>query len=357
MDDSNLFFQPWVYGPLASLGIVLALFFLKVRVFRLIQEVAARTTTRMDDLLLSASSRHINLLIVASGLFLLGRILPLPPEADRAVDLGYTACIVVGIVWFMDRMARGLLDLYAERIPFLGQTRSMIQGALRGLFVGVGVLILLDSMGISIAPLLASLGVGSLAVALALQGTLANLFAGVHLLADRAVEPGHWIRLDTGQEGAVIKIGWRSTRIRTQGNVVIIVPNAKLVDSVIMNFDLPDPSMTLTVPVLVHYTSDLAAVERVTLEVARDIARDMGNASLNPEPAIRVTAFADSGISLAVHVTIARPEDQAQVRHELLRRLHERYRREGIALPYPTRTLDVPERVLDRLAGGNGPLA
>ena len=97
----------------------------------------------------------------------------------------------------------------------------------------------LESLGVPVAPLLTTLGIGSLAVALALQDTLANFFAGLHLLADRPVRPGDYIKLHEGEEGFVETIGWRSSRLRTTKNNIVVVPNQKLSQAILTNFHLP----------------------------------------------------------------------------------------------------------------------
>ncbi|HET9481131.1 MAG TPA: mechanosensitive ion channel family protein [Candidatus Polarisedimenticolia bacterium] len=351
MEFSDLILSPWVLGPACSIAAVLLLIFLKRRLFALIQRLTSRTANRMDDVLLSAAGRPLNLLIMASGLLLLGRILPLGEEADTAFALAYKVIVIASFVWFADRLAAGLLELYSERVVFLRQGRGIISGLLRGLLLGLGLLILLDSMGISITPLLASLGVGSLAVALALQGTLANLFAGFHVLADKSIEPGQFVKLESGEEGFVERIGWRSTRVRMRSDVMLILPNSRIVDSMITNYDLPDTPCAFLVPVGVHYDSDLGQVERVTVEVARDVMREVDGGVPEFEPFIRYGAFADSSINFSVILRVTSYPAHNLVKHEFIKRLHERYRHEGIVIPFPIRTLDIPDPVLDRMAG------
>jgi len=353
IDLQGILLLPWIYGPLLSIAAVAALLLVKNRCTLLVSKVASRTSTRLDDLVLGAASGPLNLLIAASGILLLDRLLPLTEEIDRAFGLGYRACIVAAMVWFVDRLSRGLLAIYSERVPALSPARGVIQGLVRGLFLGLGILIFLDSIGVSITPLLASLGVGSLAVALALQDTLANLFAGMHMLADKSIEPGHFIRLETGQEGYVEKIGYRSTRIRMPADVMIIVPNSKLVGSVITNYDLPGSPTSLLVPAGVHYDSDLARVEAITLEVARGVLREVTGGVAEFEPLVRYESFADSSIRFNVVLRARNWPDGNQVRHEFIKRLHARYRAEKIVIPYPVRTLDIPDRVLERMAAAS----
>ena len=354
MDFQELATHPWIYGPLASLGTVLALMLLKRWVFRVVSRLASKTATEMDDLVLAAADHPLTLLIFSSGLLLLSRLLELPPEADRALFAVYTACIVTAMVWFVDRMSRGLLERLSRRIVFIAQARGVIQGAVRGIFIAIGILILLDSMGISITPLIASLGVGSLAVALALQDTLANLFAGMHLLADKAIEPGNFIRIESGQEGRVEKIGYRSTRVRMVTNVTLIVPNLKMVNSVITNYSQPDSQTGVAVPAQVGYQCDLEHVERVTLDVAKQVMRETEGGAPETEPQVRYQGFGESGIDFNVILQARSAPDLNQLRHVFIKRLHERYRAERIDIPYPVRRLELPPGLLERRSDGAG---
>ena len=95
---------------------------------------------------------------------------------------------------------------------------------------------MLNAVGVSITPIITALGVGGLAMALALQDTLSNLFAGIHILAEHTIRIGDFIRLETGQEGYVEDISWRTTRIRMLPNNMVIVPNSKLAQSVVVNY-------------------------------------------------------------------------------------------------------------------------
>ena len=338
---SDLARSPWVQGPAAFL--LWVAFFLIVQriVFGAMRRVAARTHWTWDAVLVRALSLPLRIAIVASGLLVLERILTLSPAWDRALDVTLALAIVVALVLFVDRGARGLLDRLAARSAELQGARGLIQGSVRGVAAGLGLLIFLDSIGISITPILASLGVGSLAVALALQDTLANFFAGLYMIADKPIEAGHFIRLEGGEQGFVTRLGWRSTWIRTPNDSVVVVPNSKLAGSVITNFNLPRKGFSLGIDLGVAYDSDLDTVERVTLEVARDVSRTVEGSVPGSEPAVAFQAFGDSGLRLSVSLHVADFAAGNLVRHEFVKRLTARYRREGIVIPYPTRTLEL----------------
>ena len=171
--------------------------------------------------------------------------------------------VVLAGVLFVDALVKALLRRASIKAAYLKSSAGIVQTAARGVIVLIALLIVLDTAGVSITPLIASLGVGSLAVALALQSPLANFFAGIQILADKPIEVGHYIKLDSGEEGYVTKVGWRSTTIRALRNNLIVIPNAKLMDTVITNYYMPAKELSILMQVGVHYDSDLEQVERV----------------------------------------------------------------------------------------------
>jgi small-conductance mechanosensitive channel len=334
--------SPWILAPIVFVLWVVVFLVVEKVVLRAIRGMASRTSWTWDDVLLESLSPALLIAIVASGFFVCGRILPFPPEVDRAFDVMLAAAVALALVVFVDRIARGLLDRMAAGSSALQGARGLILGGTRGLIIAIGLLIFLDSVGISITPLLASLGIGSLAVALALQDTLNNLFAGIYMLVDKPIEAGHFVRLESGEEGFVTRVGWRSTWIRMPTNSMVVVPNAKLAGSVITNYSLPASELSVNVEAGVHYASDLERVERVTLEVAREALRTVEGAVPTFEPSVRYTGFGESSIMMTAVLRARDFQASAVVRHEFVRRLQARYRREGIVFPFPTRTLDLP---------------
>jgi len=351
--------SPWVQAP-AVLVLWIAVFLIAKRiVLAALRRMSARTPWTWDDVLIEALSKPLLVTILGSGFLVFDRILPLSAEWDRGFDVLFAFSISLALVLFVDRVTRGALDRLSEGSPVLQGARGLIQGGVRGLVIGLGLLIFLDSIGISITPILASLGVGSLAVALALQDTLANLFAGLYMIADKPIEPGHMIRLPGGEEGFVTRVGWRSTWIRMPQNNMLIIPNARLAGGTIINYDLPQPEINVTVAAGVHYDSDLERVEKVTLEVAREVQADAEGAVRSAEPSVRYQQLGDSSIQLQVNLRAVDFAGTGVVRHEFLKRLQARYRREGIVMPYPIRTLDFSAGhaagLKDVLGSGGGP--
>ena len=207
-----------------------------------------------------------------------------------------------------------------------GKTSGLAMGVVKGIVTSIGLLLVLSVMGISITPILTALGVGGLAVALALKDTLENLFAGLYLISDKTIRVGNIIRLETGQEGVVEDIGWRTVRIRTFNNNLVILPNSKLAQSIVINFSLPDKRTSVTLPIAVGFGANLEKVEQILFETAKKGIEDIVGLLGTPEPTVRFSPGVgeDSlGFSLGFHVRDY--QEQWFVLHELRKRIYKRF--------------------------------
>ena len=178
-----------------------------------------------------------------------------------------------------------------------------------------------------------------MAVALALQDTLSNLFAGCYLTMARQVRVGDYVKLDSGHEGFVHDIGWRATTLRMLPNTVVLVPNKKLGEAIITNYDLPDKELVVTLEIGVAYDSDLNQVEQVTVDVARAVMKTAPGGVPSWEPMVRYHTFGDSSIQGTVVLRAKTFVDQFAIKHEFIKQLHARYQREGIIIPFPSQTV------------------
>ena len=332
----------WLLGPATFLLTVLVGLAVKRLVYARVEAWASKTEIRLDDILLSALNRPLVLLIVGAGLVFMTRHFELGPRSDDAILLAYRILLILAIALFADGMVCGLVDEYATKQPVLSAARGIVKGVSRAVLYSLAALVFLDALGITITPLLASLGVGSLAVALALQEPLSNLFSGLSLLIDKPIQPGHYIQLEGSPvEGHVEEVGWRATKIRTLQNNLVLIPNAKLVSSVITNYNRPESEMAVPVPVGVGYDSDLGKVEAVTLEVLRQVMTENGLAQAAPRAAVVFTSFGDSAVTLVAVLRATGFSARPALVHDLIKALHARYKAEGISIPYPIRTLEL----------------
>src|ERR1700758_437246 len=271
-------------------------------------------------------------------------VLALPLRSTYRYDVDHALLAVIVVVISLGSAKVAGVAVHAGATSHAGTSGSatIFVNITRVVVWTIGGLVLLDSLGVAITPLLTALGVGGLAVALALQDTLSNLFAGVHILASRKVQPGDFIALDNGMEGYVEDTNWRNTIIRQLPNNLLVVPNATVASSIVTNYHLPEHEISVTIPCGVSYESDLEHVERVTIEVGQEVMEEVKGAVPEHEPTVRYNAFTGSGISFNVGLRPADISAQALIIHEFIKRLHARYREEGIDNSSPTETIVYP---------------
>jgi len=332
----------WFILPVVYFIWVSVFLLLKKIMFSRIRKFAGRTQTQIDDILLGALDFPLTLMIFVSGAVVLEKIAALgqTTELTKYFSVALRATTIAAVVIFLDKLLRALIQSYSSKVDMLRTSGAIVQGVIRAIVIGLGLLILLDSFGVSITPILASLGIGSLAVALALQPTLENFFSGMQIVIDKPIRVGQFVKLDSGEQGYVHKIGWRSTWIRMLPNNMVVMPNKKLVGSKLINYYYPDQETAVLVQVGVHYDSDLKKVEQVTVEVAEEIMKTIQGGVPEFTPFIRYHTFNDFSIDFTVILRAKEFVDNYLIKHEFVKRLHERYAKEGIVIPYPIRAIN-----------------
>ena len=338
----NIKVPAFIYAPVIYFAWVSMLLFIKKIVFVRIERLASRTRSKLDDILLSALNFPLVLLIFVSGIFILEKFSPVftGSELSRYALVGLKTTTVIAIIMFMDRLFNNLIQTYSHKIDILKTSGGVARTFVRIIVTGLGLLILLDSFGVSITPVLASLGIGSLAVALALQPTLENFFSGIQIVIDKSIKVGQFIKLDSGEEGYVQRVGWRSTWVRMLPNNIVVIPNKVLVNSKVLNYYYPEKEMAVLMQVGVHYDSDLKHVEKVTCEVAKDVMKEVTGGVPEFDPFIRYHTFNDFSIDFTVILRAKEFVDNYLIKHEFIKRLHEQYNKEGIIRPYPIRAIN-----------------
>ena len=344
----GLTISPWIYLPGIYAAWVGVLFILKRIIFNYVRTLAFRTKTKLDDILISAADFPLTLLIFTSGGLVVERMIPLnivnAVNAENHLTYyfltGFKAATIAAIVLFVDRFISQLIGFYSDKIEILKTSGGIAHWVVRVLIICLGSLVLLDTFGISITPVLASLGIGSLAVALALQPTLENFFSGIQIIIDKPIQMGHFIRLESGEEGYVYRIGWRSTWIRMPQNNMVVIPNKNLVNARVINYHYPQRDCAITLDFGVHYTSDLDRVERLTVGIAADVLKETPGGVKDFVPVVRFHTLGDSSIHLTVVLWVNELADGALIKHEFIKRLHKCFAREGIVIPYPVRAIN-----------------
>ena len=309
-------------------------------VLRALKAWTARTQSRAGSVLYEAlrGPTLIWALILAVHLAIQGSDLPV--KFTHPVSAALLVLWIVSLTLMSMRVVGNMVRHFGTQIPGALPVTTLTQNLAQISVVILGVLILLNHFNVSITPLLTALGVGGLAVALALQDTLSNLFGGFYVAVAGQVRLGDYVKLNTGEEGYVTDIGWRCTTFRALAYNLIIVPNAKLAQAIVTNYYLPEKRMAANFVVTVGYECDPDAVERILAEVLTQAAGEVAGMLKNPAPSVAFDpGFGDVGMGFTANFHVAEFTNQFSVRNELRKRVLRRFREAGIGIPYPSRTV------------------
>ncbi len=309
------------------------------RIIKFVKRKTKLTKSRLDDLLVNALDKPLIFFLIGLGLKIFIDLAPLSANLIKYATVVVIIIFVYSGILFVDKLMIGLLRDSSKKVAFIESSAGIVKSLFRVVVYGIALLIVMDSLGISITPLIASLGVASLAVALALQETLSNFFSGLYLFIDKPIRVGDYIKLESGERGYVDKIGWRSTHIRLFSNNIVVIPNSKLASSEITNFHFPEPNLSIPVDVGVSYDSDLEKVEKVTIDVGKKVLKEMAGGVTEFDPFIRYHTFGDFSINFTVYLRVKEYVDKYLVTHEFIKRLHKKYREENINIPFPITTV------------------
>jgi len=337
MDFTHL--VKWFLPPIIIIASLVLGRFCKKWVISKLLDLTSKTKLRFDDVLIRSLKSSVVLWCLLLGIYIALNFVSLPDKILALTQKILLVLVLFTAFLFLARFLSDLIQIYEDKIKGALPGASIFKNLIKGFVLVIGFLMILHTIGISITPLITTLGIGGLAVALALQDTLANLFAGLHIVATKKVRPGDYIKIETGEEGYVTDITWRDTTIRQLPNNIVIIPNSKLASAIVTNYYFPERELAVLVQVGVSYDSDLEKVEKVTIEVAKEVMQEVSGGVPEFTPFIRYHTFDDFSINFTVILRAKEFVDQYLVKHEFVKRLKKRYDQEGIEIPFPIRTV------------------
>jgi small-conductance mechanosensitive channel len=301
---------------------------------------ASMTKWKIDDFLVHSIRGTLLPLAVVISFFIATVLLPDLRTMQVLFDKISFASAAFLITLIVARFLAKIIKHYSSsaNVPLPSSLLSNLASVV--VFV-IGTLVTLQTFGISITPILTTLGIGGLAVALALQDTLANLFSGLYILLSKQIRIGDYVKFDSGNEGYITDITWRDSVIKTLSNNLIIIPNSKLASAMITNFSLPSKEITFTLDIGVGYESDLAKVEDITKETVKTVLAIIPGGITSFEPLIRYHTFGPSSINFSIIMRAGEYVDQGTLKHECIKALHKKYSEENIVIPYPVQTIQL----------------
>lgn len=326
--------------PLAIIAAALFVGFILRNIALVYMQRSAKSVKwRLTEIVLSALRSSVVLWALAFGLYVLIETQGLPRNVEDFSSKVLGVLVIFSVTVVVSRIGTEMIEHYKSVVTGLASAASLLKNVVRVAVYSIGTLVILDDVHVSIAPLLAALGVGGLAIGLGLQETLSNFFAGLQILAARQIQVGDYVHLSTGDEGYVEDLNWRATVIRSLAGNYVIIPNKNLANLIITNYQFPTPDVGIDLEVGVDYKSDLEEVERVTLEVANEVQRTVAGAVRDYQPSICFSRFGDYAIYFSISLRANSFVDRYLIKHEAIKRLKERYEKEEITIPFPIQTI------------------
>lgn len=331
---------------LVSLGIVAGFYVAgKASIFiidRFVRKLTEKTATQLDDMLLAVVEKPAFWLIMLWGIYIALHRLSID-FARRFLDVADKAVFVIAVAFIVKvvyDVVNTLIDWYGITMAERGQEGlgksilPLLKKLVKIFAIISGLIVILDHFSYNISSLVAALGVSSLAIGLAAKETLANMISGFTIVADRPFRIGDRIEVDK-KTGDVVEIGLRSTRIRTIDNTIVIIPNSKLVDNVLLNYAYPEDSLAGFFKVSVEYGSPVEKVRTTLLQVANEIQEIMKD----PAPEVQFIEHADSALVFQLVYRIPEYKLKWPLIDKLNTAVNRRFAEEGINFAYPTRTM------------------
>jgi len=334
---------------LAPVAIILLSFIIGIvfekKLLKKLKELASKTPWTGDDLIVESLQYVTTLWFVLGGIFLASNTVPLSDGLLQATRKVLLAIFLGSITMIIAQMAVGIIRLSSrDGSPTL---TTLFETITKMLVYTLGVLVILQSVGVAITPLLTAFGVGGVSLGLAFQGTLTNLLSGINIITSKKVRPGDYIKMRSGEEGYVTDVELKYTVIKEINDNLVVIPNAQLIAGTFTNYSLPEKQMLLPIKVGISYESDLEQVEKITLDVAKEIMEKVPGGVPEHQVFMRYDSYDYYAINFIIYLAVQEYFDQLIVKHEFIKRLHKRYQQEDIKLPYPIQSFFSPENTFE----------
>jgi small-conductance mechanosensitive channel len=313
---------------------------------RWLRRLTRRNSSPYDDIVVTALTGRVVLWTILGALYLQAEALPWAPRAIGTTQDILAALIITSVTLVLMRMVSALVHAYGTTSAASVGGTNLIRYIAAVVLLFIGTVSVLALFEISVVPAITAVGVGGLAVALAFQDTLANVFSGLNLTLSRQVRVGDYIELGAVTSGFVVDIGWRATTLRGLDGLHVFIPNKKLAEAVMINYTL-GPAMSVELVFRVDHDCDPRRVEAVVIDEMKQAAAALPGVRQDTPAIVRFTAFGEWALDFTAYVEILGFQDRMLLRHELMTRLHLRLRSERIALPVPRQrlTIDAPVAV------------
>ena len=313
-------------------GALVAGFILEKLLLPMLLRLADKRSWRLWKIVIGSLKMVIVLWFVLIALKIIQPMIPLKPAWVEITNKVLAVLVLISITFMIGRIAVGLLrNTSRSEAAAAMPTTTILVNITKIVISLLGLLAIFHSLGVSVTPMLTALGVGGLAVALALQDTLSNLFSGLQIIATKQVEIGDYIKLSTGEEGQIVDIAWRVTTMKTNVDNLIIIPNAKFSSTNLTNFSRPQKYSIVVIPMLIAHGTDLDAAERIAF-AAIDEFVSAGAVPLVTKPDVAYSDVTELGIRMNILIEAKDYPDHRHLRHKIIKALVAAFTTNGIKL-------------------------
>lgn len=322
-----------------------------------LHRIAVKTSWEFDDKMVPAMRAPVGWMIFVIGLFIALTILNLSPEWDKAIVLGVKAATMTIVFWgilkAVDVLAETMMGVAKQRDMAVYGFIPLIQKAARTFLLVVAVILVVQNLGYSVSSLLAGLGIGGLAVALAAQETLGNFFGSVSLVADRPFKVGDWIQVGDKVDGDVEAIGMRSTKVRTWSKSLMSIPNKVLANEMIENWSRM-PKRRVKQYIGVTYSTQADTMHDLVEDIKQLLRDDEG--VQQDFILVNFTDFGDSSLQILVYyfTTTTAWLKHMDIRQRINIKIMKAVEARGASMAFPTRSLRFEGEIAERIADGIG---
>lgn len=328
----------WLIFPVClTVGSLIGLLIFRALLFKSLSKLVENTKSQLDDIIVRLVKTPSLYWCFAVALYIGINFSNVPNRYEKQMNEIIHVILILSLTIVGSNVATAFFRNLLKSNHPNSETSALSIGIVKGACFAVGFAIILSVLGISIAPVLTALGVGGLAVALALKDTLENLFSGIYLLTDKTIRVGDFVRLDSGQEGYVSDIGWRTARFTTGNNSTVIIPNSKLASTILTNHSFPDKRLSTHIVLQVDGKGNLDQMEAALLNVLKKGSEDVAGMQASPDPSVRLVQInSDGSLTYHLNFTVKEIRDQAYVSHVIRKRVYQELGKLGVCFPKST---------------------
>ena len=322
-------------------GLLIFIFFLiiakivDVFVTRTLKGAVSRTSWKFDDRIVEIIHYPLFFTVLIAGILETTYYISPPMNIGFYVSGVFQSLGVIIWTIALYRLTSVFMEALPTKIAFFADAEKelapLFENLTKVVIIGAAIMVLLSVWNKNITPIVASAGIAGFAVAFAAKDTIANFFGGISVFMDKPYRIGDYVILDSGERGAVVAIGLRSTKMLTRDEVLISIPNSIMASSKIINQSAPKPRFRVRVPIGVAYGSDIDKVEELLI----DIASDNKYVTKKPIPRVRFRSFGGYSLEFELLAWVIEPKYMGRVVHIINKEIYARFAKEGIEIPYP----------------------